>query len=235
MAEHSADFNTFYDEMERGFFAILSQGDGPHLEQVIRSEQAALYESNRGLATDEQSTFHLRCMTLALAAYRVLQVSLPKDEAFEKVRRAFIEPGRADMLREMAEVLNTGTDPFRQVVAYSKSQEEHFFGSKFTFERVQDDDQAYKLHVSECFLHRFFSQNGAPELTRIGCDSNASWIDAIDPAKHGVLLDRPSMLGYGGDKCRFYFYRLPMAQEEGNSTPDVQQRVADASDLAHRS
>jgi hypothetical protein len=38
MAEHSADFDTLYDEMERGFFAILSQGDGPHLEQVIRSE-----------------------------------------------------------------------------------------------------------------------------------------------------------------------------------------------------
>ena len=111
MAEHSADFDTLYDEMERGFFAILSQGDGPHLEQVIRSEQAALYESNRGLATDEQSTFHLRCMTLAIAAYRVLQVSLPKDDAFEKVRRAFIEPGRADALREMAEMLNTPPTP----------------------------------------------------------------------------------------------------------------------------
>jgi hypothetical protein len=25
------------------------------------------------------------------------------------------------------------------------------------------------------------------------------------------------MLGYGDDKCRFYFYRLPMAQEEVKS------------------
>ena len=219
MAELSAEFDNFYDQMEQGFFAVLSQGDGSHLEQVIRSEQAALYESNRGLATDGQSTFHLRSMTLALAAYRVLQVSLPKEDAFEKVRRAFIEPGRADMLREMAEVMNSGPDPFRQVVAYSKSQEEQFFGSKFTFERVQDDDQAYKLHVNECFFHRFFSDNGAPELTKLGCDVNANWIDAIDPAKHRVLLDRPSLLGYGGDKCRFYFYRLPMAQEEGKSAP----------------
>jgi hypothetical protein len=215
MAEQSADFDTLYDAMERGFFAILSQGDGPQVEQVIRSEQAALYESKRCLATDEQSTFHLRTMTLALAAYRVLQVSIPKDDAFEKVRRAFIEPGRADMLREMGEVMNTATDPFREVVSYAKSQEEHFFGSKFTFERVQDDDHAYKLEVNECFFHRFFSENGAPELTKLGCDINANWIDAIDPAKHGVRLERPSMLGYGGDKCRFYFYRLPIAQEEG--------------------
>jgi hypothetical protein len=219
MAEQTAELDTHYQEMERGFFAILSQGDGPHLEQVIRSEQAAMYESNHGLATDEQSTFHLRTVTLALAAYRVLQVSIPKDDAFEKVRRAFIEPGRADMLREMAEVMNTGTDPFRNVVTYSKSQEELFFGSKFTFERVQDDEHAYKLHVNECFFHRFFTENGAPELTKLGCDINANWIDAIDPAKHGVLLERPTMLGYGGDKCRFYFYRLPMAQEEGNRTP----------------
>jgi hypothetical protein len=80
MAEHSAEFDTLYDEMERGFFAILLQGDGPHLEQVIWSEQTALYESKRGLATDERSTFHLRCMTLALAAYRVLQVSVPKED-----------------------------------------------------------------------------------------------------------------------------------------------------------
>ena len=89
---------------------------------------------------------------------------------------------------------------------------------KFTFERVQDDDQAYKLHVNECFFHRFFSENGAPELTKLGCDINANWIDAIDPAKHAARFERPSMLGYGDDKCRFYFYRLPMAQEEGNST-----------------
>ena len=218
MAEHSVDFETLYAEMERGFFAVLLQGDGPHLEQAIRSEQTALYESKRGLATNEQSTFHLRCGTLVLAAYRVLLVSVPKDDAFEKVRRAFIEPGRADMLREMAEVMNTGTDPFRNVVTYSKSQEEQFFGSKFTFERVQDDDHAYKLHVNECFYHRFFSENGAPELTKLACDINANWIDAIDPAKHGVRFERPSMLGYGGDKCQFYFYRLP-AQEEGNSTP----------------
>jgi hypothetical protein len=217
MAEHSTDFDVLYDDFERGFFAVLSQGDGPDVEQVIRSEQAALYESKRGLATDEQSTFHLRSMTLALAAYRVLQASVPKEDAFEKVRRAFIEPGRADMLREMAEVMNSAPDPFKQVVAYSKCQEEEFFGSKFTFERAQDDDHAYKLHVNECFYHRFFSENGAPELTRLGCDINANWIDAIDPVKHGVQLERPTMLGYGGDKCRFYFYRLPMAQEEGNS------------------
>src|SRR6516165_4553711 len=112
MAEHSADFDTLYDQMERGFFDMLSQGDGPHLEQVIRSEQTALFESKRGLATDEQHTFHLRCGILALAGYRVLQRSVPKEDAFEKVRRAFIEPGRADGLREMAEMLNTAADPF---------------------------------------------------------------------------------------------------------------------------
>ena len=219
MAEHSADFDTLYEQMERGFFATMLQGDGPHLEQVIRSEQTALYESKRGLATDEQSTFHLRCGTLVLAAYRVLLVSVPKDDAFEKVRRAFIEPGRADTFREMAEMMNTATDPFRHLVTHTKSQEEQFLGSTFNFERVQDDDHAYLLHVNECFYHRFFSENGAPELTQLACDINANWIDAIDPAKHGVRFERPSMLGYGGDKCQFYYYRLPMAQEEGNSTP----------------
>ena len=219
MAEHSVDFDTLYDQMERGFFAMLSQGDGPHLEQVIRSEQTALYESKRGLATDEQNAFHLRCATLVLAAYRVLLVSVPKDDAFEKVRRAFIEPGRADTFREMAEMMNTAGDPFRHLVTHTKSQEEQFLGSTFNFERVQDDDHAYKLHVNECFFHRFFTENGAPELTKLGCDINANWIDAIDPAKHGVQFERPSMLGYGGDKCQFYFYRLPMAPEECKSTP----------------
>jgi hypothetical protein len=219
MVEHSANFDTLYDDMERGFFATLLQGDGAHLEQVIRSEHTALYESKRDLATDEQNTFHLRCMTLALAAYRVLQLSVPKDDAFEKVWRAFIEPGRADTLREMAEMMNIASDPFRHLITYSKSQEEQFWGLTFNFERVQDDDHAYKLHVNECFYHRFFSENGAPELTRLACDINANWIDAIDPAKHGVQFERPSMLGYGGDKCRFYFYRLPIAQEESNSTP----------------
>jgi hypothetical protein len=58
------------------------------------------------------------------------------------VRRAFIEPGRADTLREMAEMMNTATDSFRHLVTYSKSQEEQFWGSTFNFERVQDDDHA---------------------------------------------------------------------------------------------
>jgi hypothetical protein len=219
MAEHSVDFDTLYDAMEAGFFAMLSQSDGPHLEQVIRSDLTALYGSKQGLATDEQSTFHLRCGTLVLAAYRVLQGSVPKEDAFEKVRRAFIEPGRADTFREMADLMNSATDPFRDLVTHTKSQEEQFLGSTFKFERVQDDDHAYKVDVHECFYHRFFSENGAPELTQLACDINASWIDAIDPAKHGVRFERPSMLGYGGDKCQFYYYRLPMAQEEGNSTP----------------
>jgi hypothetical protein len=218
MADQSVDFDPLYDAMEQGFFALLSHGDGPRLEQAIRSEQTALFESKRGLATDEQSTFHLRCGTLALAAYRILQLSVPKEDAFEKVRRAFIEPTRADALREMAEMLNTAGDPFRHLVTHTKCHEEQFLGSSFKFERVQDDDHAYKVHVHECFYHRFFSENGAPELTKLACDINANWIDAIDPAKHGVRFERPSMLGYGGDKCQFYFYRLPMA-EEGNSTP----------------
>ena len=219
MAEDSAGFDTLYDEMERGFFAVLLQGDGPHLEQVIRSEVTDLYESKRGLATDEQSTFHLRCGTLVLAAYRVLLVSVSKDDAFQKVRRAFIEPGRADTFREMAEMMSTSTDPFRDLVAHTKCHEEQFLGSTFKFERVQDDDHAYKVHVHECFYHRFFSENGAPELTQLACDINANWIDAIDPAQHAVRFERPSMLGYGGDKCQFYYYRLPMAQEEGNRAP----------------
>jgi|HubBroStandDraft_4_1064222.scaffolds.fasta_scaffold315571_2 hypothetical protein len=219
MAEHSVDFDTLYDQMEQGFFATLLQGGGPDLEQVIRSEQTALYEPKRGLATDEQGTFHLRCGTLALAAYRVLQVSVPKDDAFEKVRRAFIEPGRADTFREMAEMMNAAADPFRDLVTHTKSQEEQFLGSTFNFERVQDDDHAYKVHVHKCFYHSFFSENGAPELTRLACDINANWIDAIDPAKHGVRFERPSMLGYGDDKCQFHYYRLPTAQEEGKSTP----------------
>jgi hypothetical protein len=53
----------------------------------------------------------------------------------------------------------------------------------------------------------------------MACDINANWIDAIDPAKHAVRFERPSMLGYGDDKCQFYYYRLPMAQEEVNSPP----------------
>jgi hypothetical protein len=215
MAEHSIDFDTLYDAMEQGFFAMLSHSDGPDIEQVIRSELTALYESKRGLAGDEQSKFHLRCGTLALAGYRVLQRFVPKEGAFEKVRRAFIEPGRADTFREMAEIMNTADDPFRDLVTHTKSQEEQFLGSTFKFERVQDDDQAYKVDVHECFYHRFFSENGAPELTKLACDINANWIDAIDPEKHGVRFERPSMLGYGGDKCQFYYYRLPMAQAEG--------------------
>jgi hypothetical protein len=124
------------------------------------------------------------------------------------LREAFIKPTR-DFVREATtQMLDAAPDPLHALAEVSKFREEHFYGAGFTFEHERDDNQAYLVNVRRCFYHNFFVANGAPELTPIFCDFDANWIDAIDPARHGVRFERTTTMGYGGTMCPFHFYRI---------------------------
>lgn len=177
------------------------------INDKIQTMRAALEQQHAALIEDEPSKFHLCLMSLLLAGYRTLIGLMSKEEALALMKKAFIEPGREAMLEGVKYALDSAPDPMAVLVTASKEREKDFFGQTFTFEREQDDEQAYLLLVKRCFYHRFALANGAPELMQVMCEWDWNWAGAIEPAQHGFWFELPTTLGYGGDACRFCFRR----------------------------
>jgi len=218
-------FEFQYRAVADGFLGVIrrhageSTSVGGPLSQTILTEQAVLEARHADWVVDEASRCHLRLTALILAAYRTLSASMSdKEEILSLLRRALIEPSRPRVRGGTAMMLDHAPDPMAAIVKVSKDREEGFYGSSFTFVRERDDAGAYLLNIEGCFYHRFFTANGAPELTPVMCDWDTNtWAEAIVPERHGFRFERPTTLGDGGDKCRFHFRRTgeePRSNEE---------------------
>ena len=160
---------------------------------------------------DDQALYHLKSGAIVLAAYRVLQPAMPRDELLELLRDALVGPLRDTIRQSTAGWLDQAPDSYAALVGVAKARERDFFGRAFTFERPRDDDQGYFLDITRCLWHSFFAAEGTPELTTVFCAFDANWIDAIDVDRHGVRFSRPTTLGHGGPLCPFHFYRVATA------------------------
>lgn len=194
------------------FFAVIHDGLGQSHADVIDVEivdELAQLDAERACwAVDAQSAGHLKLTSLLLASYRVLMRKLPSEEATMLLQKAFVEPWR-ELTARVRAALDTADDPFLFLSTASKEKEVRTYGPTFTFERERDDADAYLLNIRRCFYHDYFVAHDAAELTRIFCEWDRSWFDAIAPDRHKVRFDRPTTLGYGGDMCRFQFRRVP--------------------------
>ncbi len=195
------------DLINQHLTSLQSAERAQELDQTIQEKQAEIERQYTNWIDDEPSRFHLRLMSLLLASYRILQNVLPKDEALALLKKALIEPNHQAIQEGVRYALDYAPDPMSVLINASKEREEKFFGRTFSFEPIQDDDQAYLLHVKQCFYHRFAVANGVPELMQILCEWDWIWAETIEPEKHGFWFEFPTTLGYGGDVCRFYFRR----------------------------
>lgn len=213
-----------YLAIEGGFFGYLGErfaDRGPELEQTIRAHQAGIEERHGPWVEDGQSRFHLRFGALVLAGYRALSETLPQGEALALLREAVVGPSRPWMLEGTKAALDRVPDPFALMTAISKDKEAGYYGRTFVWERPQDDGHAYLPSVTRCFWHGFALANGAPEIMPTICDFDTNWMDAVDPGRHGFRVERPTTLGYGGDRCRFWFIRkAPAADDAGAARAD---------------
>jgi hypothetical protein len=195
------------DTINQYMTVFKNAGYTKELDKKIQAEQTALEKQYGSWVVDEPSKFHLRFMSLLLASYRVLQSVLSKDDTLILLKKAAIEPSRQSILQGVRYALDYAPNPMTVLTDASKEREEEFFGRTFAFERIQDDNKAYLLHVNGCFYHKFSVENNAPELMQILCAWDWSWADAIQPEKDGFKFELPTTLGLGGDVCRFYFRR----------------------------
>ena len=195
-----------------GFFAhiaaILRERSLPvDLVAAIRARQEELESANADMIVDEPARYNLR-MTVALAAaYQLLLPLLGRDDAIAAIEAAFTGPLGPALREGTRAMLDAAPDPYRAMVALTKSRERDAFGAGFTFRRPVDDDQRYHLDVHRCFYHDVLAANTATELTPVMCAFDKAWIEAIDPARHGFRFNRVTTIGMGGSHCPFHFSR----------------------------
>lgn len=215
---HSYDYDAFHHAFSGRFLAALG-GRMPHLhgqEAALLVAGDELLAARAHLIVDEASRANLRLAALVLGCYRALLPVVERALLLDALRAAFCEPYEEEVVWETRRMLDQAPDPLLAITEASKARESSYFGPSFTFERLQDDPHAYLVNVRSCLWHRFFVSFGVPELTPIFCAFDFNWMRAVDPARDGFRVERPTTLGYGHDACRFWHIRTRReGQEEG--------------------
>ena len=150
---------------------------------------------------------HLKTALVLLAAYQELTGRTPDEVLLPRLREAFVEPLRPYVAQATASTLDGASDAFSAMVAISREREQTFFGPGFVFDHPVDDDDRYIAEVRRCPYHDVLVANDASQLTPILCAFDATWIEVIDPSRHGFGFERPSTIGTGGQSCPFTFRR----------------------------
>ncbi|QFZ23055.1 L-2-amino-thiazoline-4-carboxylic acid hydrolase [Saccharothrix syringae] len=186
-----------------GFFDHLSAYDVP----AMRARHEELIAGNGHLVVDEPARHNLRMTLLLVAAHEVLTPVLGAGGAVEAVRAAFVEPLAPAVRAATAAMLDAAPDPYRAMVELVRAREVDAFGAGFAFEHPVDDDSRFEADVRRCFYYDVLMANGASELAPVMCEFDRSWIDAIEPGRHGFRFERVTTIGTGGSHCPFHFGR----------------------------
>ncbi|KAA5835987.1 L-2-amino-thiazoline-4-carboxylic acid hydrolase [Saccharopolyspora hirsuta] len=195
-----------------GFFEHLGATLRSHalpaeLLDAVRERHSDLMTTNLSSAVDDMSHQHLRTTLALVAAFEVLRPALGSTAAVDAVRRAYVEPLAPAVRAATRAVLDESEDPFRAMVDMARAREQHFYGAGFEFRHPVDDDRRYHSDVHRCFYQEVLAANSASELGPVLCAFDQSWIEAIDPERHGFRFERASTIALGGTHCPFHFNR----------------------------
>jgi hypothetical protein len=188
------------DDQIIGLFRERLSRDFPDILPEVDSRTERIF-------TDAGDSPHLRLTAVVLAGYQAVLARVPREQALDRVGKAFHEPVRGFIEDGTRAMLDASDDPFTALVDVSKNRERDYFGVDFTFVRSADDDERYLVDVHRCFYFDLLSRNGCPELGPVFCEFDAAWIGAIDEERHGFRFERPTTIARGGPTCPFHFIR----------------------------
>ena len=144
-----------------------------------------------------------------LAAEQVLRERLPdRTQRHRLLEQALVEPLHEPARSATVTALDAADDPFAMMVATTHEREKHSFGARFVFAHPVDTDSEFISDVRHCFFHELLTASGAGHLTSILCAFDATWMGAVDPARHGFTVDRTRTIATGGGSCPFRFRRV---------------------------
>ena len=186
---------------------VAAEPADPELAARVRRRHRDLINARQTRLADEQSWIHLKMALVLLAAYQELQERYRDEVLLPRLRQAFVEPLRPYVAQATSSSLEAAADPFSAMVTISRERERAFFGESFVFDHPADDDTQYIAEVRRCFYHDVLVASDAAQLTPILCAFDATWIEAIDPSRHGFTFERLTTIGTGGATCPFTFKR----------------------------
>lgn len=184
----------------------LGYRQGDLFFQKIDEEIEHTIAEHSHMVIDEKTIPHLRMTASVLACYRALASGpLKRDRALEMVEDAFVSIGRTTLNFYTRAILTFSRDPFTAITKAGRKALDRYGGAwEFRFEETPF---SFTMTCTRCFYYDFFSAVKAQHLTRVFCSWDRNWIQPLDAARHGVLFERPTTMGYGGNACPFIFKR----------------------------
>lgn len=198
---------SFFEHLDQD---LAAAGVPTEVRGRLRTEWRTRYEDlvrDTADVPDEAARINTKYVAAVLAGYRALDGSRPDADLIGTLTSAFVEPMAPWVRQGTRALLDAADDPFAAMVALARAREIDDFGAAFDFEHPEDDARTFRADVRRCGYHDFFVAHGAPELTPVLCAFDLSWIEAIDPARHGFTFTRSTTIGTGGRTCPFRFAR----------------------------
>lgn len=189
--------------------------------RAVQHQMRALVVADAHLITDAPSQGHLLVCALVHALYERLNAKgMTPSQAVGALTTAFQQPGGLSikLIMRLALFFAPSKRAFVEKGARDKARTQ--YGEQFQFEE-ESDEKCFVSVVKRCAYFDYFQRHQLQHLTAIFCAWDALWIDALERDKSsGVLFNRPTTLGWGGDCCRFEFY----FDQAGKGVPNAKKR-----------
>lgn len=180
----------------------------------VRDQAWSIYCEHKS-GYDVAGRAHLRTAAYVLAMYRAVGARIDAAGAVELLKDALTDAYRPLFRRPVPIVLRVLRRPARVIAALGRSRllQRAAFGRAFVISAVRARG-AVELHIDRCLYHQFFARCGAPELTTVICHSDFAWIDALPARRRTLGFERPTTIGWGGERCVFQFIDRPGDEEQ---------------------
>jgi hypothetical protein len=145
----------------------------------------------------------------AVLLYRALTTRIGAPAAHELTGRVVVAAGARFLRRTLGPVrraeIEALDDAGREQYAHTRG--ERFFNASIEWREVSASAVAFD--VSACLFPTLCAAAGAPELATHFCAVDAAYFGNVEP---GVVLDRPTTIAGGAERCVF---RLRFAESDG--------------------
>lgn len=135
----------------------------------------------------------------AAAVYLTLKESMDEQKAYDIIEHAAIA-NCAEMNRRLVKMMKLPGMPSLFIHAWGPVSRK-MFGPASGFQNVfyPKKKGEYRMDIIACPYHRYFSELGCPELTKIFCDNDLRTYGNLP----GIRFCRTGTLGTGKDRCDF--------------------------------
>lgn len=190
---------------------LLLPSETAEVMTSVAEQAQILFDKHVYRAPDPQGMMAVGFPSLLLAAHRELTSrGVSEGVTFEVLRRSFRSTLQSQIQWVMRLQLFLVRDPW-------KFYEKHFipllywyFGKSFTWDK-KTTDTGWALVGKQCGFFDLFSAEGSPQLTRLICEWDRNWLNALDQSKRPIATRRTMTLATGASHCEFHFDRAAAA------------------------